>query len=200
MTVEVKDSDYYDNMYVARHNPQNPKGKLPYWENHYSTKVMRERCQSGRWADLGCGAGQKNWWITKVNAIELLGVDYSSVALNFARALPPHEGPGKMSWLLHDLTDLPFPLETGSFDGCVISHTLEHIEDPHRLLSEVVRITKPSGCLIVIVPHLHHHDDSSHYWHFTPDQLKQLLSWYGEVGYLELSDPKDQITAVVTLP
>lgn len=41
------------------------------------------------------------------------------------------------------------PVRTGAVDICYSSNTLEHVRDPHRMLAELVRVTKPGGLVIV---------------------------------------------------
>jgi SAM-dependent methyltransferase len=49
-----------------------------------------------------------------------------------------------------DAARLPF--RDGSFDAAVANHSLEHLRDPRRALSEVGRVLKPGGSLLVSVP------------------------------------------------
>jgi SAM-dependent methyltransferase len=49
-----------------------------------------------------------------------------------------------------DLLDLPFP--SGAFDACLSLVTLEHVREPARALSEMGRVLKPGGRLLLAVP------------------------------------------------
>ena len=49
-----------------------------------------------------------------------------------------------------DLTDLPLP--DGTFDGVVAGEVLEHIEAEGQALSEVARVLRPGGVLVLSVP------------------------------------------------
>jgi ubiquinone/menaquinone biosynthesis C-methylase UbiE len=46
--------------------------------------------------------------------------------------------------------DLPFP--DAFFDGVVIAHVIEHLEEPEKALAEARRVLKDGGTLGVIVP------------------------------------------------
>ncbi len=50
-----------------------------------------------------------------------------------------------------DLTDLPLP--DGLFDAVISSHVLEHIQDDRRAISELVRVLKPGGWALILVPY-----------------------------------------------
>jgi 2-polyprenyl-3-methyl-5-hydroxy-6-metoxy-1,4-benzoquinol methylase len=39
-----------------------------------------------------------------------------------------------------------------SFDAVLLSHVIEHVHEPQRLLREVVRILRPGGRLVVMTP------------------------------------------------
>ena len=41
------------------------------------------------------------------------------------------------------------PVRSGSVDICYSSNVLEHVSEPHRMLSEMVRVTKPGGTVFV---------------------------------------------------
>ena len=81
---------------------------------------------------VGCG-GQK----APLSGYEEIGLD-----------LDPKSGAD----LIGSMLDIP--LEDGSVDGVYTSHTLEHVtlHDGVRALKEFVRVLKPGGQCIVIVP------------------------------------------------
>lgn len=45
------------------------------------------------------------------------------------------------------------PVEDGHYDYLYASHTLEHIENYKQSIQEWVRVVKPSGHIIIVVPH-----------------------------------------------
>lgn len=44
------------------------------------------------------------------------------------------------------------PFREHTFDGCILSETLEHVMDPGKALAEVHRVLKPRGYLFLTVP------------------------------------------------
>ncbi len=52
-----------------------------------------------------------------------------------------------------NLDQYPWPWKDDSCEEVVIEHALEHLADPYKAVSELYRITKPGGKIIVKVPH-----------------------------------------------
>lgn len=74
------------------------------------------------------------------NLSTIEGIDYVGIDL----------APGPFVGIRADLTDLPF--EDRSFDGVVCVHVLEHVEEDGRALSNLYRVLRPGGWLLVNVP------------------------------------------------
>lgn len=55
--------------------------------------------------------------------------------------------------IIHDLNELNYPFDDGSFDEITASHVLEHLEKPFLIMKELHRLLKPGGRLIIKVPH-----------------------------------------------
>jgi predicted SAM-dependent methyltransferase len=53
---------------------------------------------------------------------------------------------------VHDLNSFPYPFEANSFDEIFASHVLEHLNDFNKAITELYRILKPGGILIVYAP------------------------------------------------
>lgn len=79
------------------------------------------------------------------------------VALDLAR----YDGTGKVglqtgSWDTSDIdivSDIArIPVRDGSFDAVLCSEVLEHVDDPVAALSELKRVVKPGGMLILTAP------------------------------------------------
>lgn len=97
----------------------------------------------GRILDVGCGdgtfldrMGRAGWTVA--------GVDFDEEAINTARVkygLHLHHG---------DLFSARFPECT--FDAVTLKHVIEHVPDPIALLSEVRRVLKVGGRVVVITP------------------------------------------------
>ena len=85
--------------------------------------------------DLGCGnrkikAGRKD---------EVIGIDFKN----------PIAKPD----VSHDLNKLPYPFDDNTFDFIYASYSLEHLDNPLRVMEEMHRIAKPNARIVVKVPH-----------------------------------------------
>jgi ubiquinone/menaquinone biosynthesis C-methylase UbiE len=95
----------------------------------------------GKLLDCGCGEGH----MLSMFEGSKFGVDISDVELARASQRNPTATLVKAS-----LTSMPF--EDGSFDTAICSEVLEHIEDYRAAASEIVRVTKSGGKIIISVP------------------------------------------------
>ncbi|MBE1547963.1 SAM-dependent methyltransferase [Mycobacterium sp. OAS707] len=81
------------------------------------------------------------------------------------------------------MLDLNFPLEglnSDSFDVVVLSDVLEHISEPALLMSEIARILKPGGRLLLNVPFIYWiHEGPYDYYRYTRFALDRLARQAG---------------------
>jgi SAM-dependent methyltransferase len=84
-------------------------------------------------------------------------------------------------------TELPF--DAVSFTLVVSTEMLEHAEFPAAVLSEMRRVLKPGGTLLLTTRSegFGYHNPPD-YWRFSETQMKDLLAW---VGFHVLSVTKD---------
>jgi SAM-dependent methyltransferase len=102
----------------------------------------------GRVLDLGCGRGPTLRALSqRAPRSTLVGVDRAAEALrDLPKAVAGHAGP--VLGIEADLrADLPFA--DGSMDVVVSYNTLECVPDPARLLSEVHRVLRPGGRVVI---------------------------------------------------
>jgi len=55
--------------------------------------------------------------------------------------------------LVHDLNKIPWPFESESIEGIVMSQCLEHLDDHNSAMREIFRVLKPGGSAVISVPH-----------------------------------------------
>lgn len=92
--------------------------------------------------DAGCARGRFLRHL-QASGVHLTGVDLTEVFLRSARQNVPGA-----EFAAGSLSALPFA--NSSFDGVYCIETLEHLPDTEAALSEMARVLKPDGTLIVI--------------------------------------------------
>jgi 2-polyprenyl-3-methyl-5-hydroxy-6-metoxy-1,4-benzoquinol methylase len=98
----------------------------------------------GRFLEIGCGSGEH---LASMRAlgwdVEGVDVDPNAVATARARGLRVHCGA---------LEQIGLP--GGSFDAIGMSHVIEHVDDPGRLLAACRSLLRPGGRLVLVTPNL----------------------------------------------
>jgi len=115
------------------------RSKLGLW---YRTCYLYPRLgrylKEGRVLDVGCGIGD-----FLRSRRQTIGVDVNADAVAWCRA----QG---LEAVLMESDRLPFP--DADFDGATLDNVLEHIAEPKPILSEIHRVLRKGGRLIVGVP------------------------------------------------
>jgi SAM-dependent methyltransferase len=79
--------------------------------------------------DVGCGKGKKH--------PEAIGIDFT---------------PESDAEYIHDLNECPWPLPDNEFDKVFMISVLEHLDNVHRTMGEVHRVSKPGAKVVVFGP------------------------------------------------
>lgn len=114
----------------------------------FGLKRLREYAnRASNILDLGCGDGVNTEmiWHPKGN---FWGVDISEKAISLAKERL--KGKDNTHFMVGNIEELNFPSET--FDLVYIAYTLEHLDNPEKVIKEMIRVTKKNGCLIFISP------------------------------------------------
>lgn len=118
--------------------------------------------------DIGCGPGKVNGFIG-VDIRDLPGVD-----------------------IVHDLNLTPWPIEDESVSLIVASHVIEHMNCVISFMSEIYRILKRDGIIIIRYPHYsqrHTFRDPTHKRFMTLESLDyfvigtELFGEYSDFGF-----------------
>lgn len=142
----------------------------------FDINVSLEGNHRRRVLEVGCGYGDLLIYLQS-RGCEVQGVDLDPRAAERGKqyGVPIHAG---------TLDELELP--EASFDVAILCHSLEHLPDPRRDLTEVARVLKPGGHLHVAVPngnavglrlegiawpHLSH---PLHFWYFDQATLARL--------------------------
>jgi len=164
-------------------------GKRTFFEKIYQAvkqKALRDKVKliesldpaKGNLLDIGAGTGdflveakKNNWQIT--------GFEPSSKARNIALS----KGLG----LVENIKHLP----DNSVDVITMWHVLEHVPDVEKEISELKRMLKPNGVIIIAVPNYKSYDAAyygaywaaydvpRHLWHFSKTAIEKLFGRQG---------------------
>lgn len=100
--------------------------------------------------DCACGLGYGSQLIAAATpAARVIGIDSSPYAIDYASAMFVTDG---LEYREGDACDLPFA--DGSVDLAITMETVEHLERPGHFLSEIARVLRPGGRVILSVPNL----------------------------------------------
>lgn len=95
--------------------------------------------------EVGCGNGYYLNLLNKLGFnLTLTGIDNDVLALQDARKIIRDN---KVKFKLVDANKLPFG--NNFFDKVVISEVIEHVEDQQKVLSEIYRVLKPGGIMVL---------------------------------------------------
>jgi SAM-dependent methyltransferase len=130
--------------------------------------------------DIGCGDGAVIGALDRIGfGSSYVGLEISPSGLGVAQRRT-YQAP--TSFNLYAGTELP--VGSGSFDLAVLSHVLEHVEDPRHLIREASRVARYVFVEVPLelnlrVPHDFHWTDVGHINLFSPVVLRHLVQSSG---------------------
>ncbi len=145
--------------------------------SRHITYLARGLPPGGRVLDIGCGRGVILGALAD-RGFEVHGVERTVSAAQGADARA-------MVRIAPRLADAAYPEDR--FDEVILWHVLEHLEDPLATITEVHRVLRPGGRLVVAVPNFSsaqarwsgsawfHLDAPRHLFHFPLEALRRLL-------------------------
>jgi len=115
-------------------------------------EALRGSGQAGRAIDIGTGPGQIVLKLSRAPALRdwhFVGVDRSPNMIARARSNSGHAlaGNPRVQFQVADGNRLDFP--DCSFDLVMCNSVLHHLAEPRRVLSEIARLVKPSGAILL---------------------------------------------------
>jgi methionine biosynthesis protein MetW len=156
----MKPSDFYDQVWRGKTGPAAAPTKQRDWFHRYVLDHLVDPLENprgqvvlelmadpaGRLLDVGCGKGDL---ITAALAggrcRDAVGIDIGEPAVAIARKRG-------LDARVHDLNESALPFQDQSFDCVTLMAVLEHVFDPLFAVSEIYRVLKPNGSLILAVP------------------------------------------------
>ena len=185
-TPEVIGKYYKSNEYYS--HQQNKKGIIPrIYETVKLFNIKRKASyaidglKSGKLLDIGCGVGDFLCHV-KSKGWDVVGIEPSADAKSIAQ--------DRLGFLPLNPAD-SYLLPNNSFDVITMWHVLEHIDDLKFQISELYRLLKPSGRLIIALPNYQSFDcqyykDKWAAWdvprhlnHFSPESICSIITSNG---------------------
>src|SRR3989344_2183165 len=147
------------------------------------------------WAERGgkiLEIGSNLWYFTGLVAKEtgshVVGIDTNTSRLLYKIARLRNKG--KPTSFVQGDQNTGLAFRDGSFDQVIMSHVIEHFEDPSALVNEIKRVLKEGGTIIVSVPRerfLGENTKDHKVLYASLEQLRTQLEGYG----FELVNEKD---------
>jgi len=156
--------------------------------DHSWITTVRAFLEEGRIAagarvlEVGCGWGRSAVGLLTLRpGIDYTGVDLVPEFLDRAPAvLAEYVGPCHARFRTADACDLPF--EAGTFDAVVTTRVLQYVTDPPAAVAEALRVLKPGGRVVGIVPNRWNPVQRLIY-HTRLISPRALRRWLGEAGF-----------------
>jgi SAM-dependent methyltransferase len=187
---------FYDDSYAhegeqaqlyARWRALGAKGKV----DHVTSLCAQAGIRPASTLEVGCGDGAL---LSELHARDfggaLHGVEITAAAVRIASARTEIDSVG-----MYDGEHLPAP--DGAYELGIVSHVLEHVPDPAKLLAEVARVC---GAVVMEVPlednlsakragKREHADEVGHLQHLSRAAARAIVAQAGLVVAGELEDP-----------
>ena len=137
----MEDQDFYSDDHYPR------AGRRTHWYRHLLTRPRFRQIRKAarvrprmRILDVGCGEG------TLVRLLESDGPLVYGVDINADAVRTAHHP------RITQASAVELPFADASFDLCVGSHVIEHMEFPKEFLSELARVVRRNGRIVLIYP------------------------------------------------
>ena len=99
--------------------------------------------QGQRILEIGCGEGSLLKLLKTSNQVYGVDISESGVLKTQQKGIECHHA---------DASNEALPFEEGFFDTVITLETIEHVENPHRMLWEIKRVLKKNGTLLISIP------------------------------------------------
>jgi 2-polyprenyl-3-methyl-5-hydroxy-6-metoxy-1,4-benzoquinol methylase len=138
--------------------------------------------------DFGAGVFGAVQYIAEKTELkcQLFAIDQSKKAKEIVTERAP-----AIAFSVQDCTETWFP--ENIFDVVISGETIEHIEDPAKLVREMVRVCKPGGSIVLSTVNNHCENAKKleypeHIWEFTPEDLLGFFEPFGKAEYKVVGD------------
>ncbi len=152
--------------------PEAHKGEL-FWTEHFVRYIFAKQLVDEKVVlDVACGSGYGSKLLADAGAKKVYGVDASKEAINYATNTYSHD---KVEFQVGKAENLP--IKDQSIDVLVTFETIEHVKRYEKFLSEIKRVLKPEGLMILSTPNEEVYPEGNHFHlkEFTKKELEDIL-------------------------
>lgn len=102
--------------------------------------------------EIGCGRGDFTCWLAKqtYRPAEIVAADFAATAVRKGQAFANEQHLTGIRWEVGDIQAISHP--EACFDTVISCETIEHVPQPRQALSELARVLKPGGRLLLTTP------------------------------------------------
>ena len=143
---------------------------------HIARHIENIEC---RVVDLGCGTGVLPMLMRAMRpGMKITGVDLYGGGKDFT-VTPTSDGvegkPIKLfeNFVEGDVCDTGLPSD--NYDYVISAETLEHVDDPQKMVNEMYRILKPSGRALLTTPLSNRLPSGEHVWSFELEDVRDMF-------------------------
>ena len=130
-------------------------------------KALSPELKGCRVLDAGCGDGVLSYMLAREGA-EVYGIDISREALRVAK-----KRCGNARFYQASIYNLPFPDKF--FDHITCLEVIEHLADPDKALTELKRVWKGSGKIVITTPIYHGRLNPYHVKEYAESEFLKLI-------------------------
>lgn len=150
------------------------------WRHHANGEIIHtyQKYIRGYCGDLGCNHGACTLLLLDfhINIKGIYGFDLNNNAIEVAKHTTSKLNPiVPVKFVTANLLELP--VKDNVFDFLMSFHTLEHIypNDVDTFISEIYRILKPGGILLISIPYDRAYPDPAHVGFYKVDDICELF-------------------------
>lgn len=91
------------------------------------------------------------------------------------------------------------PFRDATFDLVVSITVLEHVNDPQRVISEIHRVLKKNGNIILSTPGVYPYHGPPDFWRFTDDGIKRILGNFRRINVRPIGGSMSCLLRIINL-
>jgi len=199
VTKDISPEDFIlvnDQSYSYRKKVLPEASTIEFWKDSGLVAFLSDRrFLKSEILDVGCGSGEIDI-IIAMKGYNITAVDISPLAIEMAKVYASNfpECKERIKFLAGDIEKMNFDR---SFSTAIISHTLEHVINPEKMMDKVLSILEPDSYILVAVPNKKAWNDRTHLRYYSERSLKKFLSQYSDELETRIDKHERMIYSVV---